>query len=113
MEELTLQTLQKLITGIESGGQFILDQAPDVIQQMIAYELLWSYIIAGSLLLISIVSLIIHFITEDIDYSMISGIIFFCLTPALYVPIKTITKIKVAPKVFILDKINDQIRRLK
>lgn len=109
LETLLVQTLTEMKSGAEKVGNFAIEQAPDVFQQLLAYQF-WSSAIFGVLL--GIIALALAWLAIAIakrydDGTEATAILpgFFCLVAlagCLALGNKAL-KIKVAPKVYVIE----------
>lgn len=118
--------LDSLETTVTNSKDFVLDQAPDIAQQYVAWEF-WNSLTSiglGSIpLIISILIAICFYfyiknktkLSDDeqgfgvfIGFISIVSLIIFSITSATCLP--TVVKTKIAPKVIIMEKVSDLIR---
>jgi UDP-N-acetylmuramyl pentapeptide phosphotransferase/UDP-N-acetylglucosamine-1-phosphate transferase len=110
------QILEKLMTYLQNTEVFLSEQTPQVINELITYELYMSYAKIGTFIGILILSAIILFylIKKEIHEEVIGGVLCISIVLATLFgvlsvgAVNDIIKIKVAPKVFVLDKLRDK-----
>jgi hypothetical protein len=115
------QTWQKLIEYIENTKDFVLEQAPDVIQQVLKYEKTSSYLTATLMLLLLCAALITGYYFwrhpaldkyGSREFGSIFGLLVPCIaTPMLFIQlccsVDRLVKIYVAPKYFLIGLIQE------
>ena len=109
LQTLLLETLTELKAGTEKAGTFVADQAPDVIQQLLAYQF-WSAIFFGVMLLA--LGIILGWLTVKIFRQFDDGsealallpavFCIFCIGGAIAMSDRAL-KIKIAPKVYVIE----------
>lgn len=112
LNEVVSWILSDAANAVKSGGQFVLEQAPDVARQFIAYHTIrnWLGVVGGLVglwLLYSVGKVLAKAVDEDMDKYMpkiigcgfVGLLLVFealtCIEPAL--------KVTLAPKVFLLE----------
>ncbi len=117
-KELTREVVEKLVGWLDSAGNFVLDQAPDIVQQMLLMRL-WECslgIIFSAVLLGILMTVYMRVATSDRikgadGFDLISGYALFLAVFSiplfmLFLEILKIIEVFVAPKVYILEKLS-------
>jgi hypothetical protein len=109
LETLLLETLTEMKEGAKAAGGFVVEQAPDLIQQLLAYEFwsaaLFAIVLLGTAILMGFLARWIIRRLEDgaevlAIFPAIVGVV--CMVGAFSLGAKAL-KIRLAPKVFIVE----------
>jgi len=106
-KDLTKDMLTEVLEMVKSTKNFTVEQAPDYIKQLLAYELISNYISIVICVLFIIASIIIPFYFNHFAVNLFCGVAIFLFFVGSILNIDNIIKIKVAPKVFIVDYISN------
>jgi hypothetical protein len=101
--EIGKELAQELITLLKSTKDFVVEQAPDIARQILAWELYTSMVWAA-ICVLAIVLCVFSMCNSD-DEGVIGGGFFVTLVSLICfgIQISDIIKVKVAPKIFLLD----------
>lgn len=111
------QILQKLLEYLQNTEDFVLEQVPEIIQQVLRYEIISTYMGAGILLFIIILCIGLNIYlwkySEDTIKNTITSSIIYPISsialPFLFIQfcclIDKLVKIYIAPKYFLIDLI--------
>lgn len=111
------ELIKKIIEYMESSKDFIVEQAPDIIQQMLKYETfnnIFGLIIAVIILFVSIGVFIYGKYSNKTDkiyfnvYNYVSIWLFIAAFAISAFAINNLVKIKISPKYFVIEKLKDK-----
>jgi purine-cytosine permease-like protein len=119
------QFLNKSLEYLSSAEAFLKAEVPAFVQEFMTWKYYEAMLSIGSKLFIAIILIIAanllykrykKLYTEDrhdpdfvpyIVFSIVSGIAAFCMVVSLWEPIHTMVKIKVAPRVFLIEQVKE------
>jgi len=107
LKNLTKDMLTEVLEMVKSTKNFTVEQAPDYIKQLLAYQLISNCASIVICALFIIASIIIPFYFNDFAVNLFCGVAIFVFFVGSILNINNIIKIKVAPKVFIVDYISN------
>lgn len=119
-EKLLEDALTKMTTYLQNTEVFMAQNAPEYIRQLLDYSAFANICLLSSVLIAIAIVLSLFFIAlakdNDEAAALMAGVTLLALLSAIVlVPlsINNMYKIKHAPKVFLLDKIEEKIKTLK
>lgn len=113
------KALEGLLDTFQAGKDFVLEQAPEVIQQLLAWHFAFSLISAIMCFIVVLVVLYFTFVKNAwmMDYNdsvgagvVPMGVLFFIFVPCTIVNAFEALKIYIAPKVWLLEYAADLVR---
>lgn len=105
------ELIKEIMDILKSTRGFVLEQAPDVVQQWLTYSHTMSTVWGWSLLILAIL-IIVPIVVNGVDNYFDGGHLFASIVPLLLVVFSIANfaeayKIRVAPKVVMLEKLSD------
>ena len=124
LQEKANEVLLKLLEGIEQSGEFIVDQAPDVVQQLLRWHMVEALGMASLAVLCAVGVLWLSRVTwkffgSDVSAQLADGsamlyvILFMLLIPCCGIALSrlsTAAQIYVAPKLYLIEYAADLAR---
>lgn len=118
-DEQLAKTLSKGLELAEKSGNFILDQAPDLIQQLLIYKTIdYSITILISSLVLYFLGKAIYrdykkgedFEDRDLILQIFGGFVFIFLAIGVYFSLSQLIQIIFAPKIYLIEYISHLIK---